>query len=88
MIRKYMYHNLTLRINPRHREEGPQNINSHKTPGRQLKQSDPVSLPRQDDCKTRKDIKLYIPKQRPNTEPPQAMGGTLNNQSTTKEAQP
>ena len=71
-----MYHNLTLRINPRNGEEGPQNINSHKTSARQLKQSDQVSLPRQDDCKTRKDINLYIPKQRPNTKPPQAKGGT------------
>ena len=36
MIRKY--HNHTLHTtNPRHREEEPQNNNSHKTPGRQTK---------------------------------------------------
>ena len=46
MIRKY--HNHTLQINPWHRKEEPQNINSNNT--RQLKQSNYLSLPRQDDC--------------------------------------
>ena len=48
MIRKY--HNQTLQINPWHRKEEPQNINSNNTPERQLKQSNYLSLPRQDDC--------------------------------------
>ena len=38
-------------------EEQPKNSNSQKTSGRQLKQSNQLSLPRQDDCKTRKDDK-------------------------------
>ena len=50
-------HNHTLQTNPRHREEEPQNTNSHKPPERQLKQSNQRSLPRQDDCITRKDTK-------------------------------
>ena len=32
-------------------------LNHHKTPGRQIKQSDQLSLPHQDDCNTRMDIK-------------------------------
>ena len=52
MIMKY--HNHTQQTNPRHREEEPQNTNSHTTPGRQLKQStNQLSLSHQDDCKTR-----------------------------------
>ena len=43
---------------------------------RQLKQSNKLSFPRQDDCKTRKDTKQCIPKTKFNTEPPQTMGGT------------
>ena len=39
---------------PRHREEKP---HTHQTPGRQTKQSNQPSLPHQDDCKTRMDIK-------------------------------
>ena len=30
---------------------------NHETPGRQTKQSNQLSLPHQDDCKTRRDIK-------------------------------
>ena len=30
---------------------------NHKTPGRQTKQNNHLSLPHQDDCKTRMDIK-------------------------------
>ena len=41
--------------NPRHREEEPHN--NHETQGRQTKQSNKLSLPHQDDCKTRMDIK-------------------------------
>ena len=41
--------------NPRHREE--EGLNHHKTPGRQIKQSNQLSLPHQDDCNTGMDIK-------------------------------
>ena len=51
------YHNHTLQTNQRHHEEKQQNSNSHKAPGRQLKQSNQLSLPHQDDCKIRKDTK-------------------------------
>ena len=37
----------TLQTKPRHREEEPQSTNSHKTSGRQLKQSNQLSLPHQ-----------------------------------------
>ena len=69
-------------------EEEPQNINSNKTSGRQLKQSNQLALPCQDAYKRRKDTKYSIPKQRPNTEPPQTMGVTQNNKSTTTEPPP
>ena len=46
MIKKYNNH--TLQTNPWHNEEEPQNANSHKTSGRQLKQSNKLSRPRQD----------------------------------------
>ena len=38
-----------------HREEEPHN--NHETTGKQNKQSNQLSLPHQDDCKTRMDIK-------------------------------
>ena len=41
--------------NPWRREEEPHN--THETPGRHTKQSNQLSLPHQDDCKTRRDIK-------------------------------
>ena len=47
-IRKY--HNHKLQTNPWHPEEEPHN--HHETPGRQTKQSNRLSLPHQDDCKT------------------------------------
>ena len=53
MIRKY--HNHKLQINQWHHEEEPHN--NHDTQGRQTKQSNQLSLPHQDDCKTRMDIK-------------------------------
>ena len=53
MIRKY--HNHKLQTTPWHREEEP--LNHHETPGRQIKQSNQLSLPHQDDCNTRMDIK-------------------------------
>ena len=49
MIRKY--HNYTMQTNQRQREEGPQNTNSHETSGGQL--NNQLTLPCQDDCKTR-----------------------------------
>ena len=52
MIRKY--HNHKLQTTPWHREEEP--LNHHETPGRQIKQSNQLSLPHQDDCNTRMDI--------------------------------
>ena len=46
---------LKLQTNPwRHEEELH---NSHETRGRQTKQTNLLSLPHQDDCKTRVDIK-------------------------------
>ena len=39
----------------RHHEEVP--LSHHDTSGRQIKQSNQLSLPHQDDCNTRKDIK-------------------------------
>ena len=53
MIRKY--HNHKLQTNPWHCEEEPHN--NHQTPGRQTKQSNQLTLPHHDDCKTRIDIK-------------------------------
>ena len=44
-----------LQTTPWHREEEP--LNHHDTPGRQIKQSNQLSLPHQDDCNTRMDIK-------------------------------
>ena len=41
--------------NPWHREEEP--LNHHETPGRQIKQSNQLSLPHQDNCNNRMDIK-------------------------------
>ena len=59
MIRKY--HNHKPQTTPWHREEEP--LNHHKTPGRQIKQSNQLSLPHEDDCNTRNlniEIKLKI----------------------------
>ena len=53
MIRKY--HNHKLQTTPWHREEEP--LNHHETPGRQIKQSNQLSFPHQDDCNTRMYIK-------------------------------
>ena len=55
MIRKY--HNHKLQTTPWHREEEP--LNHHKTPGRQIKQSNQLSLPHQDDCNTWRHI-VYV----------------------------
>ena len=53
MIRKY--HNHKLQTNPWHCEGEPHN--NHETPGRQTRQSNQLSLPHLDDCRTRMDIK-------------------------------
>ena len=53
MIRKH--HNHKLQTTPWHREEEP--LNHHETQGRQIKQSNQLSLPHQDDCNTTMDIK-------------------------------
>ena len=39
-------------------------LNHHETPGRQIKQSNQLSLPHQDDCNTRTDIKKHTTKHR------------------------
>ena len=53
MIRKC--NNQKPQATPWHREE--ELLSHHETPGRQIKQSNPLSLPHQDDCNTRMDIK-------------------------------
>ena len=60
MIRKY--HNYKLQTTPWHCEDEPPN--NHKTPGRQIKQRNQLSLPHQDDCNTRMDIKYRTTKHR------------------------
>ena len=82
MIRKY--HNHKLQITQWHREEEP--LNHHETPGRQIKQSNQLSLPHQDDCNTRRDISNI----QQNIEQLQTptMGVTINKKSTTTEPPP
>ena len=53
MIRKY--HNHKPQTTPWHREEEP--LHHHETPGRQIKQSNQLSLSHLDDCNTIMDIK-------------------------------
>ena len=53
MTRKYHTHQ--LQTNPWHRKEEP--YNTHETPERQTKQSNRLSRPHQDDCKTTMNIK-------------------------------
>ena len=53
MIRKY--HNHKPQTTPWHRKEEP--LIHNETPGRQIKQSNRLSLPHQDNCKARMDIK-------------------------------
>ena len=60
MIRKY--HNHKLQTTLWHHEEEP--LNHHETPGRQIKPSNQLSLPHQDDCNTRMDIKSRTTKHR------------------------
>ena len=67
-----------------YREEEP--LNRHETPGRQIKQSNQLSLPHQDDCNTRMDISNV----QQNIEQLQTptMGVAINKKSTTTEPQP
>ena len=53
MAIRIAHHNHKLQTNPRHLEEEPHN--HHKTPGRQTKQSNQLSLSHRNDCKTRMD---------------------------------
>ena len=53
MIRKY--HNHKPQTTPLQRKEEP--LNHHTTPGREIEQRNQLSLPHQDDCNTRMDIK-------------------------------
>ena len=67
-VQKYHTHTLQM-TNPRHSEKGSPNTNSLKTSGRELKQSNTLSLPRQDDCKSRQDTDQCITKHRPTQNP-------------------
>ena len=53
MIRKYPNYKLQNTI--WHGKEEP--LNHHETPGRQIKQSNQLSLPQQDDCNSIMDVK-------------------------------
>ena len=77
MIRKY--HNHKPQTTPLHREK--ESLNHHETPGRQIKQSNQLSLPHQDDCNTRTDISNVQQNIEQLQTPP--MGVTINKKSTT-----
>ena len=51
---------------PLHRKE--ESLNHHETPRRQIKQSNQLSLPNQDDCNTRMNIKQRTTKHRTTTD--------------------
>ena len=55
MIRKY--HNHKPQTIPWHCEEEP--LSHHEPPGRQIKQSNQLSLSHQDDCNTKMDMKEF-----------------------------
>ena len=82
MIRKY--HNHKVKTIPWHCEEEPPN--NHETTGRHTKQSNQLSLPHQDDCKTRRDIKKRTSKIEQLQNP--TIGVTINDKSTTTETPP
>ena len=82
MIRKY--HNHKRQTTPWHREEEP--LNNHKTPGRQIKQSNQLSLPHQDDCNTTMEISNV--QQNVGQLQTPTMGVTINKKSTTTEPPP
>ena len=81
MIRKY--HNHQLQTNPWHREEEPHN--NHNTGGRQTKQCNQLSLPHQNDCKTRRGKKKRTTKHKTITESHNGSSNKqqINNNSTT-----
>ena len=81
MIRKY--HNHKPQTTPWHRKEEP--LNHRETPGRQIKQSNQLSLPHQDDCNTRMDIKERTTKHRTITD---SHNGSNKKKSTTTEPPP
>ena len=90
------YHNHKLQTNPWHREEEhpwhceEEPHNNHETPARETKQrqrkSNQLSLPHQDNCKTRMDTKWRTTKHKQLQNP--KMGVTINNESTTTEPLP
>ena len=82
MIRKY--HNHKPQTTPWHREE--ELLNHHETTGRQIKQSNQLSLPHQDDCNTRMYIK-NVQQNKGQLQTPK-MGVTINKKSTTTEPPP
>ena len=81
MIRKY--HNHKLQTTLWHREEEP--LNHHETPRRQIKQSNQLSFPHQDDCNTRTDRKQRTTKHITITD---FHNVTMNKKSTTTEPPP
>ena len=66
---------------PWHHEEEPHN--NHKTPGRQTKKSNQLSLLHQDDCKTRTDTKKHTTKQLQNPTTGATINKNFNNNKTT-----
>ena len=82
MIRKY--HSHKPQTTPWHREE--ELLNGHETPGRQIKQSNQLSLPHQNDCNTKMDISNV----QQNIEQLQTptIGVRINKKSTTTEPPP
>ena len=83
MSRIRKYHNHKPQRTPWHREEEP--LNHHDTPERQIKQSNQLSFPHQDDCNTRMNIKLRITKHRTITDSHNRSSNKLkvNNNRTT-----
>ena len=64
MIRNY--HNYKSQTTPWHCKE--ERFNHKETPGRQIKQSNQISLPQQDECNTRTDTKQHTKKHRTTTD--------------------
>ena len=82
MIRKY--HNHKSQTTLWHQEEEP--LNHHETPGRQIKQSNQLSLPHQDFAileRTKINVQQNIEQLQAPT-----MGVTINKKSATTEAPP
>ena len=77
-----MNYNHKPQTTPWHHEEEP--LNHHVTPGRKFKQSNKLSLPHQDDCNTRMDIKKHTKKHRTITD---SHNGS-NNQQKVKTTEP